>query len=132
MSVIVDTGLWYAGVVPGDPRHAELMAWHRKNSAPLVTSDYIIDETLTLLRSRGMHARAVALGRRLLDLSAIKIHFLTERDIRAAWAVFRDQPSRNWSFTDCTTKVVMDRLHIKRVLTFDHHFREFGGVEVTP
>jgi len=98
----------------------------------LVTTDYIIDETLTLLRSRGERARAIALGRQLLDLSAVAIHFVTEAQIRQAWALFRDNPGHDWSFTDCTSRVVIESLHIKRVLTFDRHFAEFGALELLP
>lgn len=132
MSVFVDTGPWYASVVPADPRHGDTLAWLRKNDAPLVTTDYVIDETLTLLRSRGESARATALGRRLLDLAGIALHFVNEREFRTAWELFRDNPDRHWSFTDCTSKVVIDALHIKRALTFDRHFAEFGTLELCP
>jgi len=132
MSVFIDTGPWYASVVPGDPRHRDVMAWLQNNKLPLITSIYVMDETLTLLRSRGERSRAVALGRRLLDLEAVAIHFLTEEDLRQAWALFRDNPLRQWSFTDCTSKVVIDRLQIKQALTFDRHFAEFGSLELLP
>lgn len=132
MSIFVDTGPWFASVVPGDPRHRDVTAWFRTNNQPLITTDYVIDETLTLLRSRGERSRAIAFGRRLLDLSAVSIHFLEEAEIRQAWAVFRDNPAREWSFTDCTSKIVIDALHVKQALTFDHHFAEFGALELVP
>jgi uncharacterized protein len=132
VSVFIDTGPWYASVVPADPRHAEVMAWFRTNHEPLTTTDYVIDEALTLLRVRGEPARAIALGRRLLDLSAVGIHFLNEEEIRQAWALFRDNPNRDWTFTDCTSKIVIDRLHIKKALTFDRHFIEFGALQLLP
>ena len=132
MSVFIDTDPWYASVVADDPRHTDVMAWHRQNIQPLATTDYVIDETLTLFRSRGERARAIALGRQLLDLSGVDIHFVSEAEFRQAWALFRDNPSRDWSFTDCTSKVVIDALHIKQVLTFDRHFAEFGALELHP
>src|SRR5256885_786057 len=107
MSVFIDTGPWYASVVPADPRHARVIAWLRQTEQSLITTDYVIDETLTLLRSRGEHSRAISLGRRLLDLGAIPIHSLSEEEIKQAWTVFRDNPGRSWSFTDCTSKVVV-------------------------
>jgi len=63
MSVFVDTGPWYAVIVPADPRHVQTLAWIRQNNGPLLTTDYIIDEVLTLLRARGEKHRAIALGR---------------------------------------------------------------------
>jgi uncharacterized protein len=132
MSVFVDTGAWYAGIVPTDPRHADVLQWHHQNVQPLITTDYVVDEVLTLLRSRGERKRALALGRQMLDLRAVNLHFLSPDEIRAAWEAFRDSPERLWSFTDCTSKVVMERLHIKHALTFDSHFAEFGEVEILP
>ena len=38
----------------------------------------------------------------------------------------------DWSFTDCTSKTVMDSLGIRTAFAFDGHFREFGSIEVVP
>jgi predicted nucleic acid-binding protein len=132
MTTFVDTGVWYASVVPSDPRHTDVMAWHRSNHWPLVTTDYVIDETLTLLRGRGERNRALALGRHFFDLAGVGIHYLTESDLRLAWQVFSKYPDRDWSFTDCTSRVVIEQLHIKRALTFDQHFSEFGLTAIEP
>jgi predicted nucleic acid-binding protein len=61
--IFVDTGAWFASVVPTDPMHAKLSAWLQANTQSLITSDYVVDETLTLLRMRGERTRAIALGR---------------------------------------------------------------------
>ena len=128
----IDTGPWYASVVPDDPRHIDVMTWLRKSNCSHVTTDYVVDETLTLLRARGERSRAIALGRHLMDLAGVTIHFISEVEIRQAWAMFRDNPNRDWSFTDCTSKVVIENLHIKQVLTFDRHFAESGTVTIIP
>jgi uncharacterized protein len=47
--IFVDTVAWYACVVPSDPNHAAAAAWLHANHSPLLTTDYVIDETLTLL-----------------------------------------------------------------------------------
>jgi predicted nucleic acid-binding protein len=47
-----------------------------------------------------------------------------------AWELFRDQPARRWSFTDCTSKVVMDERHLRQALSLDRHFAEFGAIDV--
>lgn len=130
--VFVDTGAWYATVIAGDSRHVAVHAWLRGKPLPLLTTDYIIDETLTLLRARGKRARSLTLGRRFFDLDECMIHHVDETDLRRAWELFRDQPQRDWSFTDCTSRAVIQRLHIKYILTFDHHFRQFGGLTIIP
>lgn len=132
MMTFVDTGAWFASVVPRDPGHGAVIAYMNNYPGVLLTTDYVIDEALTLLRSRGEGPRAVQLGRELYDLTPHRIHFIDRTDIRAAWELFRGEPQRAWSFTDCTSKVVIERLHIKQVLTFDHHFREFGALMLVP
>jgi predicted nucleic acid-binding protein len=128
--IFVDTSAWYAIAVPDDEKHRQVAGWLQANPLPLVTSDYVADETLTLLRSRGEHAKAIGLGRTFFDLqSQIRVIRLDDSDVRLAWELFRDNPQRDWSFTDCTSRVLMERLHIKRALAFDHHFREFGNIE---
>jgi len=50
--IFVDTGAWYASLVPTDPDHTKAVQWLAGNDSPLLTTDYVIDETLTLLRAR--------------------------------------------------------------------------------
>ena len=46
-----------------------------------------------------------------------------------SWQVFEEfNKDKMWSFTDCTSKVVMDSLRIKKVFAFDHHFDQMGLV----
>jgi predicted nucleic acid-binding protein len=44
--------------------------------------------------------------------------------------VFQRFHDKEWSFTDCTSRVVMQRLGIQRAFAFDDHFRQFGTVTV--
>jgi predicted nucleic acid-binding protein len=108
------------------------MSWHASNGWPLITTDYVIDETLTLLRARGERTRADRLGHYFFNLSGVAIEFLAESDIRRAWEIFHQFGDKDWSFTDCTSKAVIDRLHVKRALTFDRHFAEFGSLRIEP
>lgn len=126
MSTFIDTSAWFASSIPSDPRHLDVKAWFRSNVLPLITTDYVIDETLTLLRAKGYSSRAVSLGHDIFEQNVVRVHFVHAAEILSAWELFRDQPTRRWSFTDCTSKVVMDRFHIRRALALDEHFREFG------
>lgn len=50
--IFVDTGAWFASLIPVDPDHAAASAWLAQNREALLTTDYVVDETLTLLRAR--------------------------------------------------------------------------------
>jgi predicted nucleic acid-binding protein len=52
MAVFVDTGAWFAYFVRRDPNHRAATAWMRRNRQSLVTTDYILDELLTLVSWR--------------------------------------------------------------------------------
>jgi predicted nucleic acid-binding protein len=130
--IFVDTGAWFAFVVPTDPNHTAARAWLETNSDVLITTDYVVDETLTLLRARGESRRSIELGDSFFDGSVGVVYRLSETDLLTAWDVFRLYHDKEWSFTDCTSRVVMQRLEITRAIAFDKHFRQFGTVEVLP
>jgi uncharacterized protein len=130
--IFVDTGAWYASLVPTDPDHARAVQWLAENHDPLLTTDYVIDETLTLLRVRGERRRALLLGSRFFTHALAEIHKITDADLTFAWRTFEQFDDKNWSFTDCTSKVVMERLSIKVAFAFDHHFHQFGTIQVVP
>ncbi len=130
--IYVDTGALFAYVVPDDAHHQVAQQWVRQNRLPLVTTDYIIDETLTLTKARNQGDRATKLGELLFSGKLAKIYYLTEDDIRAAWEIFRTYGDKEWSFTDCTSKVFIEKLGLKHAFAFDQHFRQFGTVAVAP
>ena len=132
MAVFVDTGAWFAYFVRRDPDHAAAIDWTRQNRQPLVTTDYVIDELLTLLKLRESHRVAAAAGEALLQQNVARVERITESDFRAAWGVFRQYRDKGWSFTDCTSKTIMERLGVTHAFAFDTHFEEFGTVVRVP
>lgn len=60
--VFVDTGAWFAYFVRRDSDHSAAIRWMKENQQPLVTTDYVLDELLALLRIRESHRVAVAAG----------------------------------------------------------------------
>ena len=89
----VDTGAWFASLIPTDPDHASATAWLVENSSPLLTTDYVIDETLTLLKARGERTRALLLGARFFRDGIAEIHKITEPDLERAWETFERSPT---------------------------------------
>jgi len=101
------------------------------NRLPLLTTDYILDETITLLQARLNHAYAVRFLDRLVSSSLVQLIYLSPRQIQAAMTLFRNRPDKNWSFTDCTSFVVMEESQIEVAFTLDKHFRQ-AGFQVKP
>lgn len=132
MAIFVDTGAWFAYFVRRDPDHAAAVEWMKQNRKPLVTTDYVVDELLTLLKLRESHRLAVAAGDLLWSQQVAEVEHIGHNDLAAAWDVFRRYQDKDWSFTDCTSKVVIDRLGITEAFAFDHHFEQFGKVVRLP
>jgi len=88
--IFVDTSAWFAAVVPTDVNHTAASAWLAGCAEPLVTSDYVVDETLTLLRCKGENDRAVTLGEQFFDAAICDLIRLDDQDLRASWGVFRN------------------------------------------
>jgi len=130
--IFVDTGAWFAAFVPNDPEHSVADVWLANNTAPLVTTDYVFDELLTLLKRRGEFERAMRLGEPMLNGHIARFEWVTPADVKAAWGVFRHFRDKGWSFTDCTSRVVMQRLSIPTAFAFDEHFRQFGNITIVP
>lgn len=130
--IFVDTGAWFAAFVPNDADHAAADAWLEANTEPLVTTDYIVDELLTLLKMRREYRRALDIGPRLLQGNIARLEWVQPADIQQAWTIFQQYQDKNWSFTDCISRVVMERLAIQTAFAFDDHFRQFGSVTVVP
>jgi predicted nucleic acid-binding protein len=132
MSVFVDTGAWFAYFVRRDPDHNLARKWVSNNDSQLITSDYILDELFTLLKLRESYAVAVAAGKILIEEKICQIIKITPDDFARAWNVFVQFSEKGWSFTDCTSKVIMERLNISTAFSFDEHFDQFGSVIRVP
>ena len=124
--IFVDTGAWFALIVPNDPDHARVRSWFDQNTEVLVTSDYCVDETLTLLAARKRFNLAMKAGRLLFDETFARLHFVTRDQVERAWILFQQRAISGLSFTDCTSKIVIDDLDVHTAIALDEHFRQFG------
>jgi predicted nucleic acid-binding protein len=134
--ILVDTGAWFAAAVRNDPDHEAAMRWLERNREPLVTTDYILAETTTLLRMRDKtvrgHRLAVRVATSLLHGEAALLEKVNGEDLERALEVFRTYRDHLFSFVDCTSFVVMERLGISCAFAFDQHFNEYPAIRRVP
>lgn len=99
-----------------------------ENKTTLVTNNFILDETYTLLRAKCGKKKALELRRVLLAVGdQLQIERVTVEDEAEAWTWF-EKDWRGLSFTDCVCFAMMKRLGIQQVATFNERFREAGFV----
>jgi predicted nucleic acid-binding protein len=138
--VLVDTWGWLALADDREPKHRDVRTlirklWQEGQSA--LTTDYILDETFTLVFRRLPFARAqrfVSTIETAEQQGSLQVERISPERFALATKLrlrFRDKPLI--SFTDLTSMVVMQELRMKRVITADDHFRHVGlGFELQP
>jgi uncharacterized protein len=129
--LFVDTAGWVACSDAADPAHKRAAAARNRwleEGGLLVTTDYVADETLTLLRLRLGLGAAEAWWRQVDGSSHLRWEFISLARADKARGWFFRYADKEFSFTDCTSFVVMRELRLQEALTTDHHFAQAGFV----
>lgn len=129
MKLFVDTSAWLALNDKNDQYHNKAAAKSseiKKQRIELITSEYILDESITLIRYRISHQAAVIFGDSLLESSIVRIEDITNDYRLKAWEMFKKYEDKELSFTDCTSVVLMKHLRLQKAFTFDEHFKQVG------
>jgi predicted nucleic acid-binding protein len=130
--IFVDTSAWYALLDKSDANHHAAVNFKDSLDHPMVTSNYIADEVITLARNRLGHKVAVEIGRKLWNESIANLIRVTLNDEKKAWAIFVKYSDKTFSFTDCTSFALVERVGTTEVFAFDDHFSQYGGFIVLP
>jgi len=129
--LFVDTAGWVACADAADPAHQQAAAardsW-LETGGVLVTSDYVADETLTFLRLRLNLAAAETWWRQVEGSSRLRWECVSLARADKARNLFFRYHDKDFSFTDCTSFVVMRELKLREALTTDHHFTQAGFI----
>jgi predicted nucleic acid-binding protein len=130
--IFVDTGAWIAILNRRDQHHQEAATIYNKlqqQQVRLLTTDYIIDETITRLRYDTNHSLAVMFLDRiefLVETGVLTIVQIDRDLFGEAKGLFRQYDSARLSFTDCTSFVVCKENNIAEAFAFDQHFPLMG------
>lgn len=122
---LVDTGAWYALADRKDPDHQDVAECLQQRAGALVTTNFIFDESVTLIRYRLGSSAARAFGEQLLS-GAARLAAITRRDEAQAWEIFTRYRDKSFSYTDCTSFAAMQRLRIEAAVAIDDDFRSYG------
>jgi len=124
--VFVDTSAWFAYANSRDKSHTRVREALEKWENRLVTSNFVFDETVTLLMMRGGGNVALKMGEGLRDPGLVRLMRLVTEDEEEAWSIFSRHKDKNWSFTDCTSFALMRRLGLDTAIAVDDHFKQAG------
>lgn len=138
--LFIDTWGWVVIHNKREPRHYEVDALYREfrlNGGSIYTTDYVLDETFTLLFRRlplPLAQESVGLLDEAIKEGYLNLEWVSPERFEEAKELrlrFRDKPKI--SFTDLTSMVVMKELGVSSILTDDDHFTHVGmGFEKMP
>src|ERR687892_1024288 len=133
-AVFVDTGGWMACADRADPAHAACTAARDATleaGRTLITTDFVVDETLTLIRFRLGLAAANTWWQQIDGSARLRWERVENDRFERARNLFFQYRDKDLSFTDCTSIAVMRELKLKTVITTDAHFQQ-AGFDVLP
>jgi uncharacterized protein len=129
--LFVDTSGWASLFHPDDLFHTQTQSIYksiREEGTLLVTTNYVISETVALLTSPFRTPRQAVIdfvnGIKASALVVI-IHIDESLDDRA-WALLSNRVDKKWSLVDCSSFVVMSERGLTDALTNDHNFEQAG------
>jgi predicted nucleic acid-binding protein len=107
-------------------RSMNIVARAAESGGYFVTSDYVLDETATLLKARGHGRLTDHLFQSVFASHALRVEWMDPDRFDETRRFFLKHHDQDWSFTDCFSFCLMRLLRIHAMLTKDKHFRQAG------
>lgn len=127
--IFVDTSFLYALFSAHDRDHerARAVLEEYRGQEPrsvFLATNYVLAETITLIRVTAPrnHAAAVRVGELLYSERLVRVHWASKEEELAAFDYFRRYQDKEYSFVDCLSFLVMERLGISEALAVDSDF----------
>lgn len=137
MKLFIDTWGWLALEDRLERFHESSLRCYsevRAGSGQILTSNFVLDETITRLFRRRPFQEAVRFTNGILASPFVRVEPVTEQRFRQAFSLrqrFADKPKI--SFTDLTTMIIMTELKVTKILTADSHFSQVAlGFQILP
>ena len=115
--IFVDTNAWVAINFKNDQAHQRAVETHQmllKDGFSYVTTNFVLDETYTLLSIRAGRKASIQFGERIRKSNLIEIIYLSKEIEEESWRFFKKYNDHKLSYTDCTSFAVMNELRIKK------------------
>lgn len=132
MIVFVDTSAWLALTYSDDEYHEKATNKYKdilESDSLLITSDYIIDETVTRIRYDLNHVKAVNFIDEIYDAeekNLVRIEKVKDSIIKKSIEIFKKYDDQYFSFADCTSFSICKNKNIDIIFAFDDDFYIMG------
>lgn len=120
--LFVDSNYFIAYFSISDAQHNRALTTGKKiqtDRIRFVISNYIFLEVVTVLSLRAGRETARFAGNHLIASPSVEMLHIDPRLHNESWRLFQKVESKNISFVDCSTAVLMEYENIHTLLTFD-------------
>ena len=128
-AVFADTGYWIALITPDDELHERAQEYAALLvNRQIVTTQLVLNEVLSPRSgtTRRQREAAIRLVDQIMRSPSITVVPQTPEQFEDALDMLRNRADKEWSITDCSSFLVMERLDIWEALANDHHFAQAG------
>ncbi len=132
-TVLVDTAAWIALVNTRDELHnraEKTMADLRRRNVALITTEFVLLEVSNALCTSAWREKGIKLIDGLRSLSTLRIIPADTKLFAEGWELYRTRLDKEWSLTDCTSMIILQKERIDQVFTSDRHFEQAGFVKL--
>jgi uncharacterized protein len=127
--IIADTSALIAIFFTSEKHHQSVITYLQDNSAKeIVIIETVFSEFVTWTRARISIAASIELGQ-LIRTEHDYIP-MDNADHLNTWNTFQKYDDKEWSYTDCSTLVMANKLKIPNVLGFDQHLYQMIGLGI--
>lgn len=133
--VLVDSSAFLSLEDPDERSHKSIrriLGELVSSGARLLTTNFVFDETYTLILVRLGRRRSVAWGESFKEGRLVQLIRVDEAHETRAWELILAYRDKDFSYTDATSFAVAESLGIEEALSLDRHFRQYGGLRVLP
>ena len=130
--IFIDSSAFLALEDESDQSHEEAFQFReqvlQKRKYEIITTSYILDETLTLIRFRIDIKASIGFSKKIRKSKVVKIVQVSKEIEEKALDIFERYDDKDFSFTDCVSFVVMREMGVKEAFAFDEHFNQMGFI----
>lgn len=127
-SVFVDADAIVALVQINDSNHGKALKLQKlvgKHKIKIYTSDFVIGEIMTVISQKSSVDLASKIGKEMLS-GGVEIFYVSRPEMKLALEKFSQQVSKNSRFTDMVNMILMDKLKVDTIFSFDKHYTQNG------
>lgn len=124
--LFLDSSAIYAFVDRNDEMGPRIEQCLKEKKYPLVTTNLVFAESLSLITKRLGKKVGIKTGELLQDSQFLSLLHLDEKILQEGWALYKKYMDKDFDFIDATSFVFCQKNGIKEAITLDQHFAQMG------